>query len=78
MSVMIYMTVTVDGEQVTPVVHISSFQAAPWSGQGGVTLGEISLEGVTLGEISLEDVRFGTEVAQEIIGFAERLKRESS
>jgi len=68
MSVMIYMTVTVDGEQVTPVVHISSFQAAPWSGQGGVTLGEISLE----------DVRFGTEVAQEIIGFAERLKRESS
>ena len=68
MSVMIYMTVTVDGEQVTPVVHVSSFQAAPWSGQGGVTLGEISLE----------NVRFGTEVAQEIIGFAERLKRESS
>ena len=65
---MIYMTVTVDGEQVTPVVHVSSFQAAPWSGQGGVTLGEISLE----------NVRFGTEVAQEIIGFAERLKRESS
>ena len=67
MSVMIYMSVEVEGEQVKPIVHVSSFQRMPWQN-----------EGAALGEIPLEDVRFGIEVAGEVLSFAERLRAESS
>jgi len=65
MSVMIYMTVTVDGGQVTPVVHVSSFQRLPYSESNSAH-----------GDIPLEEVRRGLEVTSRIIGFAEGLRRE--
>jgi len=69
MSVMIYMTVTVEGEQVKPNVHVTSFQSAPWMHSEASTV---------LRETPMQDVRFGLQVAEEILSFAERLERESS
>jgi len=67
MSVMIYMTVEVQDEQVKPNVHVTTFGA----------LSSMHGEG-SLKEISMQDVRFGLEVAKEVLDFAGRLEQESS
>jgi len=64
MSVMIYMIVTVEKGQVTPQVHVSSFQSA-FMQSGGV-----------LPDVPLEEVRFGVEITKEVLDFAGQIRRE--